>query len=242
MEDFIHVDIFATKGVEYLIVIGFLLLIIPFWRYLNAPGKLVPVIGFSTIQSAINRIAGSIPKGIFLDPTHSWAFLEPSGTARVGVDNFLLSTTGPVNYHEFRQPGETINRGEVMSVLEQDGKQLKVYSPISGVIKKRNRKSVKLGDSGENLYDQGWLYMIEPENWTRDMQKLLFAQKAEDWIRKEFDRLKDFFAFSTQKYGYNPELVILQDGGELMEQALQQMPGDIWDEFQAEFIDANKIE
>ena len=74
------------------------------------------------------------------------------------------------------------------------------------------------------------------------MQKLLFAQKAEDWIRKEFDRLKDFFAFSTQKYGYNPELVILQDGGELMEQALRQMPEDIWEEFQAEFIDANKIE
>ncbi len=239
MEEFIHIDIFSTKGVEYLIVISFLLLIIPFWRYLNAPGKLVPAIGFTTIQSAINRIAESIPKGIFLDPTHSWAFLEPSGAARIGVDNFLLSTTGQIKYSKVRQPGEVINRGDVMSVLEQDGKQLKVYSPISGVIKQRNSKP---GESGDNLYDLGWLYRVEPENWTRDMQKLLFAQKAEDWIRKEFDRLKDFFAFSTQKYGYNPELVILQDGGELMEQALRQMPEDIWEEFQAEFIDANKIE
>lgn len=33
------VDIFATKGIEYIIVIVFLILIIPFWKYLNAPSK-----------------------------------------------------------------------------------------------------------------------------------------------------------------------------------------------------------
>ena len=33
------VDFFATKGVEYVIVISFFILIIPFWKYLNSPAK-----------------------------------------------------------------------------------------------------------------------------------------------------------------------------------------------------------
>jgi glycine cleavage system H protein len=39
MEGFSYVDIFATKGIEYLLVIGFLLLFIFFWRYLSRPQK-----------------------------------------------------------------------------------------------------------------------------------------------------------------------------------------------------------
>ena len=35
MEGFTYVDIFATKGIEYLLVIVFLLVIIPFWMFLN---------------------------------------------------------------------------------------------------------------------------------------------------------------------------------------------------------------
>ncbi len=36
MSDFTFVDIYATKGIEYLLIIGFLILLIFAWRYLNA--------------------------------------------------------------------------------------------------------------------------------------------------------------------------------------------------------------
>lgn len=35
MDDFHFFDIYATKGVEYLLVIAFLILLIFAWRYLN---------------------------------------------------------------------------------------------------------------------------------------------------------------------------------------------------------------
>ena len=35
MESFTYFDIFATKGIEYLIVIGFLIVFIGFWKYLK---------------------------------------------------------------------------------------------------------------------------------------------------------------------------------------------------------------
>lgn len=35
MDDFHFVDMFATKGVEYILVIAFLVLLVFAWRYLN---------------------------------------------------------------------------------------------------------------------------------------------------------------------------------------------------------------
>lgn len=35
MNDFSYVDIFASKGIEYLIVIAFFILIVPFWKMIN---------------------------------------------------------------------------------------------------------------------------------------------------------------------------------------------------------------
>jgi hypothetical protein len=34
-----YVDIFATKGIEYLLVIGYLILLVVFWNILNKTGK-----------------------------------------------------------------------------------------------------------------------------------------------------------------------------------------------------------
>jgi len=39
MEGFTYVDIFATKGIEYLLVIGFLIVLIGFFKLLNTPAK-----------------------------------------------------------------------------------------------------------------------------------------------------------------------------------------------------------
>jgi glycine cleavage system H protein len=35
MEGFTYVDIFSTKGIEYIIVIVFLILIVCFWNYIK---------------------------------------------------------------------------------------------------------------------------------------------------------------------------------------------------------------
>jgi len=35
MEGFSYVDIFATKGVEYLVIIAFLILLVWLWRFLD---------------------------------------------------------------------------------------------------------------------------------------------------------------------------------------------------------------
>ena len=92
MDQFTYTDIFDTKGIEYLIVIAFLLLIIPFWIRLNRPLKLRT----NLIETAGALTAGilRIPRGLFFSRNHTWSQLDGSGLARIGMDDLLLHLTG----------------------------------------------------------------------------------------------------------------------------------------------------
>jgi hypothetical protein len=39
VEEQVYVDLFATKGIEYILVIGFLFALVLFWRLLNRPSE-----------------------------------------------------------------------------------------------------------------------------------------------------------------------------------------------------------
>lgn len=39
MEGFTYVDIYATKGAEYLLIISALILFLVFWKWINKPAK-----------------------------------------------------------------------------------------------------------------------------------------------------------------------------------------------------------
>ena len=82
MEGFRYVDIFATKHFEYLLVIGFLILFILFWRMLNRPARAI----FEAAEKAIPA-AGEwfrLPEELFYHLGHSWAVSEGNAVVKVG--------------------------------------------------------------------------------------------------------------------------------------------------------------
>ena len=89
-------------------------------------------------------------------------------------------------------------------------------------------------------YNDGWIYTIEPSNWLRDMQFLLMANQYKEWIKNEFSRFKDFLAVIQRSN--NTELVplMLQDGGELKDNILEDFGPEIWEEFQIKFLNTSK--
>jgi glycine cleavage system H protein len=50
------------------------------------------------------------------------------------------------------------------------------------------------------------------------------------------ERFKDFLASSMAKYSPDPSKIILQDGGELRDQPLSDLPQEIWQDFQQNFL------
>jgi len=235
MEGFSYSNIFDTKGIEYLAIIAFLLLLIPFALILNKQGRKArqnrKVAG---ILSANNLL---IPQGLFYSKNHTWTHLEKSGTAKVGLDDLLLHITGFVKLSHAKKPGDFISKGDLLTEIDHQGKLLQVYSPISGKILKENPL---LSENPEMLYEdscgKGWIFQIKPSNWMADTNSCLFGEEATGWLKNEIARYKDFLSGNMKKYSPEPSLVILQDGGEISENSLSELPNEIWKDFQRAFL------
>lgn len=238
MGEFYRVDIFDTKGIEYLFVIVYLLGLIMFWK---VSGKQIT----KQIQKVLGNLSASIlriPHGLFYNKNHTWTHLEKSGAAMVGMDDFLQHLTGKVEFSSLKQPGEIIKKGDLLAEIDKNGKQLKVFSPISGKILSTNSTLYESPEMlNEDPYDKGWIYKIKPSNWIEETNSYLFAEEAEDWSSAELGRFKDFLMLgSMRKFSSEPSMVMLQDGGELCDNILSELPDEVWKDFQVEFLDFKK--
>ena len=189
-------------------------------------------------RSAFTDESVDVSKGLYYDKTHTWAFMEENGTVKVGIDDFLLHVIGHLGRIEMKNWGEKVQKGDLLFSVFQKGKKLSVKSPVSGTIKFRNRLLVD--DTSLLNYSplrEGWIYVIEPSNWQRESQFLMWIDGYKEWLKSEFSRLKDFIA-SNRKIN-NSELypVIMQDGGELQDHVLSYFGPEVWEDFQSKFLE-----
>ena len=188
------------------------------------------------IENAID-----VPKGLYFDKTHTWAFMEQDGNVKVGIDDFIQHITGRLTKIGMKKAGEKVRKGEKIMTIVRDGKQLNLYAPISGTILQQN-KALELDSSIANTspYSAGWVYLIEPKNWLREIQFMFMGEKYAEWIKDEFVRLKDFISASVKTNDLVYAHVILQDGGELTDNVLAEMEPRVWEDFQTRFIDTSR--
>jgi glycine cleavage system H lipoate-binding protein/ABC-type phosphate transport system substrate-binding protein len=236
-------DAFSWMIIPLSILVIFILLSIVINRILrhkrsirnNAVGK--PI----AIADVFDEHTVDVAGGVFYSKAHTWAFMERDGTVKTGIDDFLQHTIGLITRVEMKKPGEMIKKGEHAFSIIQAGKQLQIYSPVSGIIKEQNAGL----DSDPSFlnsspYCAGWVYMIEPSDWHKETQTLSMADKYKKYLPTEFIRLKDFLAHTinsdVQKYA-NP---MLQDGGALKDNVLSGFGPEIWEDFQTNFLDKSK--
>ena len=237
MESYSGLSIFDTKGTEYLLVIGYLLVLIIFWKISNKQIKL-NVLAPKMLSNLSPKIL-NIPQGLFYNKAHTWAHLEKSGIATIGMDDFLQHVTGRVDFVKLKKPGEIINKGDLLTEIDQGSKRLRIFSPVSGKIMDTN--SLLYGQPevvNEDPYEKGWVYKIKPTNWVAETKSYYFAEEAIKWATKEVDRFKEFLVNKpVDNNSVEPSLILLQDGGELRDNILSELSGEIWIDFQREFLD-----
>jgi glycine cleavage system H protein len=235
MDGFNYNNIFETKGIEYLIIIAFLILIVPFWIIINKQSaiKLQARKALGILSANILRI----PRGLFYSRNHTWAHLERSGNAMVGLDDFLLHVTGEIKFKSLKKPDEFISKCDLIAEIVQHGKILKITSPISGkIVSTNSRLKYNAGILNEDPYGKGWIYKIYPSRWIEEISSYYLAEEAIEWSRRELIRFKDFLAESVNKYSPETSMLILQDGGELCDRPLSELPDEVWQDFQKSFL------
>lgn len=234
MNGFSYSNIFETKGIEYLVVIAFLVLLIPFWLLLNKKntfsGHFQKVLGILTAKTL------KIPQGVLFGHNHTWAHLDMSGIAQVGLDDLLMHITGAVKFSNLRNPGENIMKGDLLAELEHQGKKLRIFSPVSGEITDTNAVITENPELlSEDPYGKGWMYKLKPAHWNAETNGYYLAEDATNWMGKELERFKDFLSGAGSLSSESARLV-LQDGGELRDHSLSDLPDEVWHSFQQNFL------
>lgn len=233
MDGFTYHNIFETKGIEYIAIICFFLVLIPFWILLNRP------MAVKAVKKSIGILTAGIlriPQGLFFSRNHTWAHLERSGIAKIGLDDFILHVTGAVKFNSLMQAGGKVNKGDVLAEIEHEGKKLKVCSPISGDLMKINPMLTSSPAMiNEDPYSEGWMYTIKPSSWKTETSAFYLADEAAKWASNELARFKDFLAESVLKLSPGSQ-VAYQDGGELLDNTLSNLPAEVWDDFQKKFM------
>lgn len=235
MDGFTYNNIFDTKGIEYLVIIAFFAILILFWLTLNKQVQIRKRI--QKTLSSITAKALKIPQGLFFSENHTWTYLGRSGVAKVGLDDLLMHITGEVKFNNLRYQGEKISKGDLLAEINQNGKILMIFSPVSGDVVKTNPVLTNNPELlNEDPYQKGWMYEIKPTNWIGDTKSYYVAEEATNWIEKELEMFKDFLAISVDKLTPSSPNLILQDGGEVTDHVLSELPEEVWQQFQEDFL------
>jgi glycine cleavage system H lipoate-binding protein len=167
--------------------------------------------------------------------------MERDGLVRIGVDDFLQHVTGTITGIKLKETGEYVKRGEKILTIIRDGKQLSLSAPVSGIIRSQNT-DLYLDSSiiNSSPYTDGWIYLVEPKNWIKDIQMMFATDRFREWITGEFIRLKDFLATVLASHYPEYSLIVLQDGGELTDNLLEKLGPEVWEDFQVNFIDKSR--
>ena len=136
-----------------------------------------------------------------------------------------------------KNAGDLIQKDEFLAEIEQGGKILKIHSPISGEIVENNQSLIANPQQlNDDPYAKGWLYKIKPSRWIAETNSFYLAEEATNWSAREIERFKDFLAASVERYTEDPSHLVLQDGGELIDHPLSELPTEVWQDFEHRFL------
>jgi glycine cleavage system H lipoate-binding protein len=222
-----YVDIFATKGIEYLLVIGFLLTLIVFWRILNrsnvSPGR------GTSASPPLAPPWFRIVDGLYFHQGHGWARVIDKETVVVGMDDFAQKLVGEMRTIHLPMLGEEVHQGTRAWDLIVESKTIPMRSPVSGQVVAINEKVLASPQVvNDDPYENGWLMKVRSRSLKNDVTNLLSGNLARAWMEQTVDALRS-------RSGGNLGIV-LQDGGIPALGIAKNLSLDKWDEVAAEFL------
>jgi glycine cleavage system H protein len=228
LEGFTYVDVFATKGVEYLLVITVLLLFIPFWRMVSRPVKAM----YETAETVIPAIREwfRMPEGeIYYHQGHSWAIPESDNVVRVGIDDFAQKLVGKIDAIQFPGIGSQVTQGEKGWSLQVGSKSIDMLSPVDGKIVDINKSLMSSPESiSRDPYGQSWIMKVEAPKISSNLKNLLSGGLAGKWM----DGVRESL-LARMNYDLG---AVSQDGGVLVDGIARNIDRDRWDEIVKEFL------
>jgi len=232
-------SLYSAKGLEYILAIGYLLLFIPFWRYVQGGRKEARATASAAARGAERAAARpalaaslgptwfQVPAGIHLHPGHTWARLEPDGLVAVGADDFAHKLGGGSKV-ELPALGEHVAQGEPAFGIGDGEKNVPMLAPVDGTVVAVNVGVREKSDGLDDPYGTGWLFKVKAPRLAANLRQLLADGPARRYLEDAEARIA---------MRLSPELGrVLQDGGVPVHGIARALAGDGWDDLARQFF------
>ena len=168
-------ELFATKGVEYLLVIAYLALLVAGFRLVFPKTK--------HHHEEAHEHYGPLPEGFFFHQGHGWAQPIDEDRVRVGVDDFAQRAIGLAQRVDLPGKGSMLTEGEpAWEVQHENGEYVAMLSPVSGIVVDVNDDVLQApGLLNTRPYDDGWLLEVQVAS-DAYRRNLLSGRLAEEWM------------------------------------------------------------
>jgi glycine cleavage system H lipoate-binding protein len=226
-------SIYPAKLLEYVLAIGYLLLFIPFWRYVQGGRKLAHAAATQRVAAKPEAHAGAralraaapgwfqVPAGIHLHPGHTWARLEPDGLVAVGADDFAHKLVGPAAV-SLPDLGAHVAQGEAALEIGEEERKVPMLSPVDGTVVAVNAAARERPETIDDPYGAGWLFKVKPNRLAANLRQLLTDGAARRFLED---------AGESIALRMSPQLAtVLQDGGTPIHGIARALAGDDWDQ------------
>lgn len=138
--------------------------------------------------------ARRLPEGAFLQPqTFTWTQILSDGSLLLGIHPLVISLIGSPYRFVVTPEGWHIARGKPVLRISSRGRELQMFSPVSGYIREVNPHACQeRGWAGPEGTDDCWIYRIEPENLVWELPAWLVGAEAQAWVEHRLERIRAF--------------------------------------------------
>jgi glycine cleavage system H protein len=142
---------------------------------------------------------------------HTWAYLEDTGLARIGIDDFARQFMGTIDRIELPELHKEVRQGDPLFTVVSGKRKVAFISPIDGEVADIRRDAARAAMVKDNPYRKGYFVTMYPTAMARNLDELRNAAEAPSWIERELARLYEFVgAYLARPVGVGGTL---PDGG-----------------------------
>jgi glycine cleavage system H protein len=138
------------------------------------------------LEFTLDKFKFEVPTDRYYSEEGLWVLPEEDDRVRIGLSDFVQQRSGDVAFAEITSEGTAVGIDDEVAVIETIKVDIYFTSPVAGEIVEVNPEMDMAPEAiNQDPYGEGWLAVIEAEDWEADRERLLDPEAYFEVMREE---------------------------------------------------------